>query len=279
MKRQSPWEQEEAEEHGEEPWLISYADMVTLLFGFFVILYSFSTVDDKKFDQLSAKVAESFKAPISSTKKAEADFGLENETRQIRALQMLVAMLNLGDNVPDAVKRVESVYQQHNTSTAVKDLLQDRLSPEKSKLIEELKDSGETSDDIVELVLPDTALFRSGGFTLTPESESELRQLAGQIRQADGIVEVAVVGYTDSQPPSSRTLFKDNFTLSSLRAGAVASALISGGLREDVISVRGMGSLRPRVPERDANGSIITANLAKNRRVQIVLKKKKHDAR
>ena len=58
-----PWDEIESE-HGEndEGWVVSYADMVTLLFGFFVILYSFSTVDEKKYGNVTANLAQTFKS-------------------------------------------------------------------------------------------------------------------------------------------------------------------------------------------------------------------------
>jgi hypothetical protein len=102
---------EDDEEHDNELWLVSYADMVTLLFGFFVILFSLSDLDDKKFDQMTARMAEAFKAN-DGKKSAETDAGVSTEARQLRALQMLVAMLNLGDSVDDAVPKIEKSFAE-----------------------------------------------------------------------------------------------------------------------------------------------------------------------
>src|SRR4051794_26707088 len=91
-------------ESHEEPWLVSYADMMTLLFGFFVILFSLSQMDENKFTSVGKQLAEAFKGQVD---KNETEVGMIMEARQIRALQMMVAMLNLGDmeKVVESVER------------------------------------------------------------------------------------------------------------------------------------------------------------------------------
>jgi chemotaxis protein MotB len=260
----------EDEEHDEELWLISYADMVTLLFGFFVILYSFSTLDDKKFDQMSEKVAEAFKA--KGQKSDEAGAGVSAEERQVRALQMLIGMLNLGDNVEEAVANIEKSYAHAKAADGVKALIAEKVQGRDERLVAavEKSDSGELQT--VELIIPSSTLFPSGGSSLSTEASAKLHGLADDLRQTADLAEIEVVGHTDGQTPGKGALYDSNFTLSSLRAGAVASTLIRFGIDPKLVSVRGMGSLKPLVPERDSAGRPIAANMAKNRRVGILLK-------
>jgi chemotaxis protein MotB len=276
MRKSKPWEHQEAEESGDETWIVSYADMVTLLFGFFVILYSFSNLDDKKFEQMGETLASAFKAPEDIEKKAAADAGISNETRQIMALQLLVAMLNIGDSVDEAVPKIEQAYGDGTSAKAVKDLLTERIGKDEAIKMQSVLVGQGRESDVVDLVLPGASLFPSGSADLTPAAELKLRALAAEIRLAPGISAVEIVGHTDSAPLAADSPFKNNFSLSSLRAGAVAGALIAGGLKPDLIEVRGMGSLKPLVPERDDEGNLISENMAKNRRVHIVLKKQRH---
>ena len=92
-------------DHG-ELWLVSYADMMTLLFGFFVILYSLSAVDEKKMQAVGKQLAEAFGGETEKV-QSKSDVGMQLEARHLRALQLLVAMLNLGDNLEDAVGNIE----------------------------------------------------------------------------------------------------------------------------------------------------------------------------
>lgn len=269
VSKTSPYWTQEEDEHEEELWLVSYADMVTLLFGFFVILFSFSTLDEKKFDQMTEKVAEAFNA--KDEKRAPvADAGISSEARQLRALQMLVAMLSLGESVDDAVTKIEKSYAESKTMEGAKAVVAEKVQAESKGLVESVGRGKDEDLQTLEMVLPDASLFPPGSYHLTPEATVKLKALAADLRQVADLTEIEVAGHTDGRrvgPP-----YDSNFTLSALRAGAVASVLIRFGVDDKKLTVRGMGSLRPLVPEHDRDGRPLPANMAKNRRVTIALK-------
>jgi len=256
---------------GEEGWLVSYADMVTLLFGFFVILFSLSQQDENKMQAVGKKLAESFKGSVDKT---NTDTGILMEARQIRALQMLVALLNLGDNVEKAVESVEKIVAGSKDLEAAKKMLMKDLKS-KDKVLDELKGSVKETEDSIEISLPDNALFMSGGADLTPSAKIGLKRVAGYLQKVRGLGNLEIVGHTDSLPPSRASKYPGNFALSAARAGAVTEELIKQGIAPKGIITRGMANLQPLFPERRAGGSVITENLAKNRRVSILIKKKK----
>lgn len=262
---------DDGEEHDEELWLVSYADMMTLLFGFFVILYSFSTVDDKKFAQMSEKVAEAFKNK-DEKKVAEVDAGLSDDARQIRALQMLVSMLNLGDNIDEAVSKIETSFAEGKASENAKSVLVEKVAAKNKKLVASVEQSGGDEYQVVELVLPATTLFPSGGFNLSRGASSQLQGLAEDLRHVADLAEIEVLGHTDSQQPARDAGYDNNLALSSLRAGAVASALIKFGVDRRKITVRGLGDLKPIVSDLGKDGRPNAFNMAQNRRVTILLK-------
>ncbi len=121
------------------------------------------------------------------------------------------------------------------------------------------------------MVLPAATLFPSGGYQLAPDARLKLKTLADGLRQVPGLVEIEVVGHTDGQPPPHGAE-GNNFTLSSMRAGAIAGVLIDFGVDKKKLVVRGMGDLKPLLPERTADGRPDPANMAKNRRVNLLLK-------
>ena len=260
---------ENDEDHGDELWIMSYADMVTLLFGFFVILYSFSTVDDKKFDQMSEKLAEAFKSEKTTDRPEE---GISNEARRVRALQMLVSMLNLGETVEEALPKIENSYIEAKTTKTASDQILSGAVAKNMHTIGEVKKSSSKEFQTIELVLPANVLFPSGGYRLSKKASASLQDLASDIRNISGLHEIEVVGHTDSAAPGKNDIYTSNFELSALRAGAVASVLSKFGVEEKKLRVRGLGSAQPLLSESDPNGRPIAANRAKNRRVGILLK-------
>jgi chemotaxis protein MotB len=226
------------EEVEEELWLVSYADMVTLLFGFFVILFSFSRLDDEKFDQLTEKVAEAFSA---DKKKQEgvSSVGVSSEERQLRAMQMLLTMFDLGSsNDEESIQKIEKKYAEYQQDKGTKNHLQEKFKTEKQ---EDVIDSGQK--DLyhqVEIVLPETSLFASSSFVLNTVAISQLKTLAQDLMTIPGLELIEVTGHTDRRPIRLRTSVTNNFTLSSLRAGAVAEIFLNAGIEPKKISVRGM---------------------------------------
>jgi chemotaxis protein MotB len=111
----------------DESWLISYADMVTLLFGFFVVLYSFSSVDSEKFEAMSQGVAEAFNAPESEAAKVRRDSEIDDANRELRAFYMLLSMLNFKGELGDSIDRIEKLFSEKKTAAATDDYVASEL--------------------------------------------------------------------------------------------------------------------------------------------------------
>ena len=111
-------------------------------------------------------------------------------------------------------------------------------------------------------------LFPPGGYELSPAGKAELaNNIAPKLRGLKN-AKVVVYGYTDNtpvRPELQRAGINDNLTLSSRRAGAVVTFLISQGVNPSIISAKGFGDTRPIVP------NDTPANQAKNRRIVITI--------
>ena len=259
-----------SEDQDGELWIVSYADMITLLFGFFVILYSFSTIDDKKFAEVSSDMSKTFKSDSKSENVISEDTEIE---RQLKAFKILVTMLNISENATDASRKIEAMLDQKKSDEVAKKILNESLKKDANAVYEIVSQKG-TSESLTEIILPDLSLFQPGRADLIPSADKKLQRLARDLLVLREIAEIEVVGHTDSSPPGKHSPYRDNFTLSSMRAGVVAQRFIQYGISENLISVRGMGGLRPIVPEKDHSGRLIPENMAKNRRVHIVLKRR-----
>lgn len=259
-----------------ELWIVSYADMMTLLFGFFVILFAISKLDDDKFYSVGKELAETFRGDATEA-KSSSEVGMHMQSRQMRALQLLVAMLNLGENVEEAVDKIEKKIQTAEDFSAAKKALLEELSSTNYEILSQLRGSTLDKEDKLEIVIPDTFLFKSGSAELLPDALKKIKEFARIISKIDALIGVEVIGHTDSLPPSKTSLYPSNWALSSARAGTVASELIKNGVSSRMMNVRGLASLQPLFPEYKPDGTLIKENLTKNRRVHIVIKKKKDE--
>lgn len=248
----------------QELWIYSYADLVTLLLGFFVIMQSFSTLNAQKFreaaDAMSQAIEQGRDAPEEDTKPVDV-------VHQARALKMLLSMMNVDTTVEQAVERIEEQFARQSEEGAPVDI-PGALDPEEAReAMARREDSG-----AVELVLPSHILFAPGDAALTDGARVGLSDLARSIAAMVDLLEVEIVGHTDGTV-AMQTAFRDNFTLSSARAGSVAMFFISQGVDRRRIRVRGMADLEPLSPELTSDGRVDAEAQARNRRVQIKIRR------
>lgn len=248
-----------------EPWLVSYADMMTLLFGFFVILYSFSQVDQERLDKFGEEMNKTFGK--GDAKSAENP-STSSEARRLRALQLLVAMMNLGDDMDRAVGKIEKAANEATSQDAALKALRGKLQEGKKSEMFGMRLLAGADDDVVRIAIPDAFLFANGGSSVDQSAKEKLRLIARNIAELGQVVSVDVEGHTDSRQGKTN----GNYGLSAARAAAVADELARGGLRAENLRTIGMGSSKPIFPEYSGSKPL-TDNMARNRRVEIVVRK------
>jgi chemotaxis protein MotB len=109
-------------------------------------------------------------------------------------------------------------------------------------------------------------LFASGSATLSEDARTTLEELANSIKLTEG--DVIIEGHTDNAPILGRR-YKSNWELSAARAFSVINALSDRGIEPRRLAAWGFGENRPVAPN---DGAV---NMAKNRRIEIVILKKK----
>lgn len=239
----------EEEHENEERWLITYADMITLLMVLFIVLFSIGQTDLKKFEELKAGLTESFGARGESPIEGGigvldgAPASLDEETA-IEILEEQQAAKAAGE------RQLRETAQEVQTALAGKGL--------GDKVTYRLEDRG-----LVLQIVTDEVLFDLGKADLRPEGRAVLDGLADALRDVPN--RLAVEGHTDNQPINAFP-FGSNWELSSYRATTVLRYLVEQkGLDRKRISAGGYGEERPLVP------NDTPANRAKNRRVEIVV--------
>jgi chemotaxis protein MotB len=259
---------EQSHEEG-EAWLVSYADLMTLLFGFFVVLYSMSHIDERKLSAIGQDIASS----LGNKSTAEKDAGYMTEARLLRAMQLLVATLNIGETAEDGVEAIEKLAAARSENKQLDEILKSDQS-KMSALGAALHVDEESFDRYARVAIPSELLFKKGGATLDPAALAKLEPLVATLLKLQDVATLEVVGHSDSIPlPKNARPFNSNLALSAARAAAIADLLVVRGVPKKLVKVSGRGDAEPIFAEYDSNGRAIPANQQRNRRVEILVKR------
>jgi len=246
-RRRRPLQQ--ADNH--DRWMVSYADFVTLLFAFFVVMYSISSVNKGKYETFS----ESLDQALFHNEKIQK----EAEPIQIGVIPTTIQPIEL-PNLATAEERElsEEILQEKQRLSEVSEQFQGALQPYvESKLVGIKK-----HDFWVELEMNSELLFASGKAELSTKAIPVLEKVAQVIRDVPNVINVE--GYTDNVPISTG-FYPSNWDLSSARATSVVKELVKNNIPATRLSAVGYGEFHPIADNKDEEGRF------KNRRVVLVL--------
>lgn len=230
--------------HADERWLVSYADMITVLMCLFIVLYAMSTVDSHKFDVLKNSLASGF--GVTNSKKLDLSKGVPVPKELVD---------KKGQGFTAALPGADPLQLSKDLATRIKAAL--KASGVKAAAEITVSDRGVT----VGLVGSST-YFDGNAASLKPEAEKVLGALAPVL--AKGTQQITVEGHAD--PHGLPGHYATDWDLASARATAVLRRLVEhGGVAGTRISSISYGSSRPLA--RGASASAIEHN----RRVDIVI--------
>ena len=276
-----------AEHENEERWLLTYADMITLLMALFMVLFSISSVNISKYQTLQQSLKAAFSGSILPGGRSIMQSGSQSTTPHPPATAEIPSLVPL--NPVAAAKAnpaiASSKANQSSASLNSKQLEaalnsmsaalreQASLASLKQKLDAYAKEHGLSHDvqtvidrrGLVVRVLTDQLLFASGQATLQPAGFPLLNEVA-QLLNVDKSHPITVEGHTDNVPISS-SQYPSNWELSTDRATTVVRYLIAQGVNRERLGAVGYADLHPLASNATAAGR------AKNRRVEIVLQR------
>jgi len=246
-----------------ERWLVSYADFITLLFAFFVVMYAVSSVNEGKYRVLS----ETLNAVFTVATRSDQPIQLGEPPRD--PLVLPDGPLAPGRSNP------ETGAQRPGTEGATGDAAAGRfkadgaalrIADELSISLQEYLDQGlvkiTPTGDRIEIEMKERMLFGSGDARLSHDALRALRSMALTFKHIPG--ELQVEGHTDNVPISTAA-FPSNWELSAARAASVVHFLARVGVEPARMSAVGLGEHRPVADNGDEKGR------AANRRVTIVV--------
>jgi chemotaxis protein MotB len=241
---------EEAANH--DRWLVSYADFVTLLFAFFVVLFASAYRDKHAIIRVSNAIHQGFQSlgvfVGGQDKNAIAYSGLRVETPEAPPPGLNA---NTGTGVPSNISPADLLELRHQLEQAMGAEL-------KSHEVE----MSVTPEGFV-ISLKELGFFNSGQAVLLPGAAGKIKKIA-EILSQHGL-QLRVEGHSDNQPIHNAQ-FRSNWELSTARAMAVLLLLVDdSGYDAKKVSVAGYGQYRPIADDATAEGRRM------NRRVDLVV--------
>ncbi len=264
-----------------ERWLISYADFITLLFAFFVVMYSISQVSESKYRVLSETFVEAFNQPSDAQANPEPQPNSAPSNDPITPLEMgktandqatsdqQVAIISdqASNDVTPAVDQpgdpVEAVKNSDELSQ-----ISDLVSEKFSGLMEQGLIQVASNELWLQIELKDSILFSSGSADASEQAQKIFDDIAVILKDYENPVQVE--GFTDNVPINS-SRYPTNWELSSARASAIVKYLAAKGVAPERLSAVGYGEYQP------VAGNDTPEGRAQNRRVAVMIAKRKMD--
>jgi chemotaxis protein MotB len=260
-----------AEFENEERWLLTYADMLTLMFALFMVLYSISSVNISKYETLQKSLKAAFSGSILSGGKAIMQSGSQSTSAHRPATSPVPAIVPITPSIPkpsdtsaqQITKAMLSASASKQEQSDFKKLQQELNSYAKSHGFGNEVKAVIDRRGLVVHVLTDKLLFDSGSATLQPAGLPLLQEVS-HLLNVDHKHPITVEGNTDNQRIQT-SQFPSNWELSAFRATTVLRFLAGHGVAEQRLSAAGYADLHPLASNATAAGR------ARNRRVDIVL--------
>lgn len=240
-------QEEEHENH--ERWLVSYADFITLLFAFFVVMYALSQINTDKYRILSDSLVSAFsKTSAGGQQPINAKPAPLIETPNIRPSVK-----------PDEAK-VKAKNKMRNMASELKEALGPLVQNGQVRVTE-----GALG---ITVEINASVLFSPGDARLAQEAVRALTAVARILAPTD--FPIIVEGHTDNTPIST-TQFPSNWELSGVRASSVVRLFVDNGVAANRLTATGYADQRPVVDNSTPEGR------QRNRRVAITIESRTPD--
>jgi len=265
-----------SDEHSNhEAWAIPYADLLTLLLAFFVVMYAISSVNAGKYRVLSDSLFTAFRGtprtlqPIQVGEKQQGN-ALQSQTSvlqqtpldgppqsRVAPAPVSVGLARTGDITP-----ANRLTQQAAAASAALSRVADQVEHAMDGLVKKDLVTIRRNDFWIEVEMRSDILFPSGSARLAASAVATIERLGGVLAPFPNPIRVE--GHTDDVPIKT-ALFSSNWELSAARAGSVVRVLSDHGVAPQRLAVIGFGQQRP------LKGNDTAQGRNANRRVVVVI--------
>lgn len=252
---------EEHENH--ERWLVSYADFITLLFAFFVVMYSVSSVNEGKYRVLSNSLTTAFGKSAASI--SPIVLGSTSPKTSLVEPAMKSSAMFSSMSISNPIPGVDSQSLEDSEAQAearAMDELADELGESMKSLVDDKLVKVGKGQNGIEVEINTSVLFPSGSAYLHAAAKTALKKVAGILKEKG--YRINVEGFTDNVPINT-DIYPSNWELSAGRAASVVHLFTRYGIDPKNMSAIGYGEYKPVASNTTEKGR------KENRRVVIVI--------
>ncbi len=242
---------------GAPEWIVTYADLVTLLLTFFILLFSMAIIDKQKFEEVAFSLRSAF------THISSGEMFNENQGNTMISL----TPFNEGSKLIENETKEDEAEQSASTEKNIEDVKAAKLDIE--KLIEEMG----LNENIKLIEEKDEIILRVDSLILFDSGNADLKASGMPVLEKIGLImknlktDIFVQGHADDRPIST-VVFPSNWELSTRRATNVVKYLVEkSDMEQKYLTATGNAEFKPIAP----NDS--EYNRQKNRRIDIVIAK------
>jgi chemotaxis protein MotB len=267
-------------EEGIAPWMATFADMMSLLMCFFVLLLSFAEVDAVRFKKMAEAMKDAFgvqrEIPVTEVVMGTSVVMQEFSSGKPEPTPLEEIRQQMADEEKTFLDVNDKSGQEEIDLDAAKAAVEAQLEQQVEEQTEELKEMLEKqiNEGLLDVEREKTKIiiriqekgsFASGRATLNPGFFEVVSKITGVIAETPG--KIIVAGHTDNVPIST-SRFRSNWELSSARAVTVVHAMLSNAaLDEDRFLIQGFADSKPLV------SNDTSENRALNRRVELIIQR------
>ncbi|MBK6286127.1 MAG: flagellar motor protein MotD [Pseudomonadales bacterium] len=243
-----------------ERWMVSYADFLTLLLAFFVVMYSVSQVNEGKYRVLTKTLTEAFNIPERSINPIQIGDPVTAVMPGVvsDSIESPEQMPGSGHVEEEEVKATTSEPQLPEEFRKISQRVEEQFAT----LVDQDLLSVQGNEEWLEIELKSSLLFASGDARPSSAAEPIMKAMAEMVRDSD--LPIRVEGFTDDRPIAN-DIYPSNWELSSARAASMVKLLTENGISPTRLVAVGYGEFQPIA----ANDS--EAGRAENRRVVLLI--------
>ncbi len=239
-------------------WVLTFADLMSLLMAFFVMLFALSEVDKEKFKMMGISMQQAFGSPVSTTVDPSTNESIDKQDSGKDKNYDIIPPYSkdsIGNGEGGAIPITVDLEQTNKDASTLRELLKDQI----------VKNQVEVTNKghVIIVRLLDKAAFESGSAEINEDFKPVLHKLGDALHNMEG--EIIISGFTDDVPISN-IRYRSNWELSSSRSYSVVDEFLKkSGLPADRMQIRGFADTHNLVPNDNPE------NRARNRRVEIML--------
>lgn len=259
MARKKKGNYEEPAEEG-EAWLASYADLMSLMFCFFVLLFSISNIEEEQEEMVRKSLIATFKADQDEV----IDYFKKSSKSQMmmQSFDILVDWLEIAETRDDAMEKILKTDKSEKETENIRTYLKKKF--DQKGLMSKLKE--DDNRNIIKVVIPSSEIFIKGKSKYTQKAEGILREIIQEAAKFEGLISVEVINHSSSDEMDIGSK-KSIFYLTTIRSAKIADHLRNELSPSSDIFAIGMGNQKT-ISYQDAEW---------NSRVEILIKKRSED--